>query len=304
MDGKVNILLCVYNGSRYLDDQLQSIDSQTLRPHRITIRDDGSSDNSLFQVERWASSRPQVSVLHGPRLGPMQNFFTLLSREDNSSDYFAFCDQDDVWLPDKLERAVKMVRQHAVSEPVMYCSRVEFVGEDLRHLGYSNVPKHLTFANALVENIAVGCTIVLNRQARDLIAKSLPSIPVPHDWWCYLVISALGKVYYDEQPSMKYRQHPGNVTGGTSVLLELLRRRLVRFSRSPASLRFLSDKAEEFNRGFGELLPPDKKRILDRFLMIRGNLWTRLSYNLNMDVMRQTWIDTAILRTLIVIGRA
>lgn len=303
ISGAVNVLLGVHNGARFLSEQLQSLDVQTLPPRRIIMRDDASTDNSFLQISEWASSRPHVTILRGPRLGAIQNFFALLSAEDDQCDYFAFCDQDDVWLPHKLDWAVAAIRVYPANEPVMYCSRVEFVDERLRHLGYSSVPKQPSFANALVQNIATGCTVVLNRTARDLICSRLPRVTVMHDWWCYLVVSAFGSVHYDQRSSIKYRQHGRNVTGGTSAPIELFKRRVDRFLKRPRHSKLLTDQADEFNRCFGALLPAQQKILLDRFLTIRGNLWSRVSYNIRMDVWRQTWLDTAILRMMIVIGR-
>jgi glycosyltransferase involved in cell wall biosynthesis len=300
---RVNILLGIYNGSRFLSGQLQSIDAQTLPPHRITIRDEGSTDDSVLQVQRWATKRPNVSILSGPRLGVLGNFFTLLASEDNDSDCFAFCDQDDIWLPDKLLCAVQELRKYGDTVPVMYCSRVEYVDENLRHLGYSSIPREPNFANALVENIATGCTVVLNRSARNLISQALPRMALMHDWWSYLVVSAFGRVCYDQRPNIKYRQHAGNLIGATTAPMEAFKRRYNRFLERPPGSKLLTDQAGEFKRCFGKVLNPEYRFILERFLRLRGNLWTRISYNFKMDVWRQTWIDTTILRTMILIGR-
>lgn len=298
----VNVLLATYNGTRYLPEQLKSIETQTLPVARITVRDDGSTDGSDVLVQEWAGGRPNVRWLQGPRLGAVNSFFTLLDSCGDAYDYFAFADQDDVWLPDKIERAVFSLSRYDAEEPAMYCSRVEYVDESLGHLGYSQIPKKVDFANALVENIAVGCTVVLNRSARRLLRGRVPQKTIMHDWWCYLAVSALGKVVFDERPGVKYRQHGQNVVGGTSSRIELLRQGMARFVRgSPRVL--LSDQALEFRRCFGDSLTQQKREILDRFLTVRGNLWARLRYNATMDVRRQSWIDTATLRTMILMGR-
>lgn len=302
MEYRVNVLLPTYNGTRYLREQLQSIEAQALPVARITIRDDGSTDGSDVLVQEWAKGRSNVHLLQGPRLGAVNSFFTLLEGCGDECDYFAFADQDDVWLPDKVERAVVSLDRYGTEEPAMYCSRVEYVDESLGHIGYSQVPKKVDFANALVENVATGCTVVLNHSARSLLRRGFPQKTIMHDWWCYLVLSALGTVVFDELPSVKYRQHGGNVVGGTSSRIELFRRGIARFvSSSPRVL--LSDQALEFRRRFGDSLTQEKKRILDCFLTIRGNLWARLFYSATMDVRRQSWIDTATLRTMILMGR-
>jgi len=254
-------------------------------------------------VQEWAEGCSNVRLLQGPRLGAANSFFTLLDSCGDECDYFAFADQDDVWLPDKIERAVFSLGRHGTEEPAMYCSRVEYVDERLGHIRYSRIPKRVDFANALVENIAIGCTVVLNGSARSLLRRRVPQKTLMHDWWCYLVVSALGKVVFDERPGIKYRQHAGNVVGGTSSRIELFRRGMTRFVRSSQSSRLLSDQAIEFRRCFGDSLTQQQRRILDHFLMVRGNLWARLCYNATMDVWRQSWIDTATLRTMILLGR-
>ncbi len=304
MGRRVNILLPTYNGSRYLDALLESLALQTHPDVVISIRDDGSKDETRSLLSAWAVGRQNVRLRFGENIGAMPSFFDLLENGSALAEYFAFCDQDDVWLPDKVERAVSALSRCRSDEPAMYCSRVEYVNERLEHLGYSRVPRRPSFPNALVENITTGCTTVLNRRARDLICGRLPRKALPHDWWCYLVVSAIGKVIYDERPSIRYRQHATNLTGGTPSLWELSRRRLIRLINQVRGKRFLSDQAVEFLRCFGDLLDPQNKKVLDRFLCVRGSLRERVFYNAFMDVWRQSWSDTMILRLLILMGRA
>jgi glycosyltransferase involved in cell wall biosynthesis len=300
---RVNVLLATYNGAKYLHEQLQSIESQTLPAFRVTIRDDGSVDGTLSQLEEWAAGRPIVRLLRGPRLGVTKNFFALLASSDEDSDFFSFADQDDVWLPDKIENAVSSLSRHSADKPLLYCSRLEYVDEELSHLGYSRIPRRISFANALVQNVATGCTMMLNRRARDMICKSLPEKALLHDWWCYLTVSAFGTAIFDERPAIKYRQHMNNRVGATVSRLELFNRRLEKFFRQESTGRQLVDQAAEFKRCFGDLIGAREKETLERFLSVRGGLWRRASYTATMDVRRQSWIDTAILRTMILIGR-
>jgi hypothetical protein len=118
-----------------------------------------------------------------------------------------------------------------------------------------------------------------------------------------LVISALGKIFYDERPGIKYRQHANNVTGAATTQWELFRRRFVRFLQHKRGDRLLSGQAVEFQQSFGDLLNTRDKKTLERFLSVRGSFGRRVSYNAVMDVWRQTWPDTMILRALILMGR-
>jgi glycosyltransferase involved in cell wall biosynthesis len=281
MSDRVHLLLATYNGVQYLDEQLRSIESQSLPVARVTIRDDGSSDGTQSFLQEWAKGKSRVRFLQGPRLGVTNNFFALLKDSEEDCNYFAFCDQDDVWLPDKIERAVSVLRKYSPQEPVLYCSRVEYVNEKLGHLGYSRIPNRIAFSNALVENIATGCTVVVNGAARALICKNLPvQSALLHDWWSYLTVAALGRVVYDEVPSIKYRQHDTNHEGGTSSSRELFKRRMVRFFRRVGNQQLLSDQAVEFKRCFGELLNIRDRGILERFLSVRSGLWTRAAYKI------------------------
>lgn len=304
MSARVNVLLATFNGARFLREQLQSISAQTLPVSRVTVRDDGSTDDTVRLVQEWASGRPGVALLQGAQLGVTKNFLTLLASPDENSDYFAFCDQDDVWLPHKIENAVGALEECGCDVPAMYFSRIELVDERLQHLGYSRAPRRTGFGNALVENIAIGCSMLLNRRARDLICERLPEKAVMHDWWCYVVVSAFGRVVYDDRPGVRYRQHAGNVLGGASWAIEHFRRRLSRFLTLPRGARLLGEQAEEFLGCFGEALRPQYRTMLERFLCTRGNIWARVSYGAAMDVWRQTWVDTALLRAMILLGRA
>lgn len=304
MIGKVHILLPTYNGQRFLAELLASISAQTYSNIYFSIRDDGSSDGTCSVLSEWAAGRSNVSLHRGENLGVTNSFFYLLRNAAPECEYYAFCDQDDVWLPDKVERAARTLESCDLNTPAIYCSRVEYVDENLRHLGFSRIPKRIGFANALVENVAPGCTMVMNRKARTLICERLPQMTAPYDWWCYLVISALGKVFYDDEPNIKYRQHAMNVTGAASNRLELFRRRFNRFLQPSSGARLLSNQAVEFQRCFADLVSPRDKNVLERFLSVRGGLRDRISYSAIMDVWRQSWLDTMVLRALILVGRA
>jgi glycosyltransferase involved in cell wall biosynthesis len=299
----VHISLSTYNGMRFLSDQMDSIFAQSHPPVTITIRDDGSTDGTYQKLRQYETSYPNVRVIRGENLGAAASFLDLLARASSECDYFAFADQDDIWLPCKLENAVSQLAECDPAQPLMYCSRVEYVDEQLRHLGYKAIPRRIGFGNALVQNIAVGCTVVLNREAKKLIAQKSPSRLIMHDWWCYLVVSALGRVIYDERPSLKYRQHPRNAIGDATNIGQSLLRRVERLLNYKNSACTIIEQALEFRSCFGELLNDRDSSILERFLSIRGNIWSRIAYCSQVNVWRQSRIEDAILRTLILVGR-
>jgi hypothetical protein len=185
----------------------------------------------------------------------------------------------------------------------MYCSAVTLVDEKLHPIGYSRHPKRsLSFQNALVENIATGCTIVMNRALRELLLLGTPENAGMHDSWTYLVASAFGKVVYDDQPSIAYRQHSGNLIGAPSGSMARWIRRIRRFIHG-GGFPGRTWQAEDFRKIYGTLLPPEKRAILNRFLDDRRTFGGRLRYAVSGEVYRQSRVDDAILRLLVILNR-
>jgi glycosyltransferase involved in cell wall biosynthesis len=225
----------------------------------------------------------------------VQSFAALLARAD--ADFVAFCDQDDVWLPDKVSRAV--ARLERASGPALYCARLAIVDERLEPRGLSPVPQRgLSFANALVESQAAGCTIVLNRAARALL-REFPAEVVSHDWWAYLVVSAFGETLYDERPAILFRKHSGQAFGIGTGTLDTWRMKLGQ-ARRPGALK----QVRAFRGEFGTRLGGEERRILERFLGAQEGLGSRLRYAVRPDVYRQSTRDQWLLRAKLVLGRA
>lgn len=154
----VEVLLSTYNGEKYLPDQLESVRRQSYRDVWVTVRDDGSTDGTSELLDRLLSGRPYTRLVMGAHAGAAQSFMSLLRGVNSDVSYAAFCDQDDVWLPDKLDIGVSRI-QH-LNGPAMYCSAVILVTEDLAEVKvHRRCVRGPSFENALAENIATGCTI-------------------------------------------------------------------------------------------------------------------------------------------------
>ncbi|MEL7151537.1 MAG: glycosyltransferase family 2 protein [Pseudomonadota bacterium] len=218
----VAILLAHYNGGDMLAEQLQSLSAQTHQDWSLIISDDGSSDGWLDTATAFAKANPKrrVWLRHGPRRGYVQNFLSLVATAGPTVPYAAFCDQDDVWCPEKLEAALTVLRRLPPEKPAVYCGRTTVVDCDL-------VPLHLSplftrspsFRNALVQSIAGGNTMVLNRAAIDLLQDTMRHADgvISHDWWVYqIVCGAGGTLIYDTEPHVLYRQHQNNLIGSNS----------------------------------------------------------------------------------------
>ena len=291
----VAVLLCTYDGEEYLAGQLNSIALQTHRRWKVWVSDDGSRDRTgaiLQQYEKqWGSGL--FSVLKGPGSGYVANFMSLLCNSRIVADTYAYADQDDHWETDKLARAVAWLETIPGDTPALYMSRTRLIDRDDNDLGLAPLftAKPPSFANAIVQNIGGGNTMVMNNAARTLVmANSKDVAIVSHDWWTYLMVSgAGGRVFYDPYPGVRYRQHGGNLIGSNDRLpARLWRARQVlggRFKRwGEINAQGLARVREQLTR--------ENRRIFDDFSTARtGFLPLRLLALKRSGVHRQGFID-------------
>lgn len=216
--GTVAILLCTYQGERYLEEQLDSFARQTYQDWIVYVSDDGSRDTTLSilnsYIAKWGNDR--LVIYPGPKKGFAANFMSLVYNKNINAAFYAFSDQDDIWENDKLERAVTYLKNINSNTPALYCSRTRLVDANNNELGFTQgISKPPCFKNALVQNIAGGNTMVFNDAARNLLQKINDSIKIPlHDWWVYLMVTGCGgEVMYDTYPGLRYRQHGRNQIG-------------------------------------------------------------------------------------------
>ena len=225
----VAILLCTFNGSRFLNEQLESIKQQTHKQWKVYISDDGSSDETLDILMRFKeSSLPgQVQIFHGPRKGFGKNFMSLIYNPKVSGDYYAFSDQDDIWHADKLERSLAALSNSPTHTPALYCTRTHLINTTGESIGLSPLfRKTPSFQNAIVQSIAGANTMTINEPARELLRTAEENNQVvAHDWLAYIIISGCnGHVIYDPLPSIDYRQHEANLIGANSGIIDKLKR--------------------------------------------------------------------------------
>lgn len=217
----VAILMCSYNGERFLAEQIDSFERQTHRNWSLVVSDDGSQDGTLevlqVYMDSWGQER--LKIVQGAQRGFVKNFLSLTCRTDIDAEFFAWADQDDIWSEDKLHAALAWLQTIPKHIPALYCGRTKLIGESGTPIGFS--PRFCLspcFANALVQNIGGGNTMVFNQAARDLLQEAGDNLDIPsHDWWAYQLISgAGGAIHYDPEPRVLYRQHDGNLVGSNS----------------------------------------------------------------------------------------
>jgi glycosyltransferase involved in cell wall biosynthesis len=224
----VTILLCTLNGEHFLAEQLASLERQTFKNWKLIASDDGSTDRtkSILLAFQKSFEPGRVEIIDGPRRGAPANFLFQACAENLVSEYYAFCDQDDVWEADKLRRAINVLEQTGPHIPALYGSRTRLIDEDGDEIGFSQLFRKPEFRSALVQSIAGANTMVFNQKARELLVFCGADMDVPsHDWWLYQVTSACGgEVHHDAYPSVRYRQHAQNVIGSNMGWTARMRR--------------------------------------------------------------------------------
>jgi glycosyltransferase involved in cell wall biosynthesis len=266
----IAVLLATKNGANHLEEQLRSYVAQTFENWSLHVSDDGSSDDTIDVIKRFASASGRVRTLcEGPHLGHAQNFLSLAQNSSIVADYFAFSDQDDIWYPDKLQRALRSLAGISSTTPALYCSRTEIIDEHKKPLGLSPLfHKRPSFQNALVQNIGGGNTMVFNRTARSMLAAAPPDIElIAHDWWTYQMVTGVGGITrYDPWPSVKYRQHEHNLVG-SNVGMRQRTLRLRAFAKGRV-VTWNDTNIEALNK-MRHLLTPSSVATLDQFAQAR-----------------------------------
>jgi glycosyltransferase involved in cell wall biosynthesis len=287
---RVAILMCTKDGAAFIDDQLKSIADQTHENWMLIVSDDGSNDETVAKLERFAEAHRQKTMIkNGPGRGVCANFLSLANDPIIEADYFAFSDQDDIWNQEKLRRALAWLATVPADVPGLYCGRTELMTIDERTYGLSPLfTRPPAFENALVQSLGGGNTIIFNRAAKRILEQVSTTDVVLHDWWVYQLVSAVGgMVHYDPQPMVKYRQHPDNLIGSNmSWYARLVRLRMMLHGRFRD---WNKTNITALRRLPAHLLQPKNREVLALFAKARcAPLPKRLYYLRQSGVYRQT----------------
>jgi glycosyltransferase involved in cell wall biosynthesis len=295
---EIDILMATFNGSRFIEEQLDSLFCQAFQNFRLIVRDDGSSDSTLEIVEKYRSRHPnRVIVRKNPsRLGPCRNFSLLA--EESTAPYFAFSDQDDIWRVDKLElelAAAKSIEaKHGIPTAVLVFSDMELVGDDNQLLAHSVWkmkrvnPHRARLGSMLVQNLVTGCTVLGNR------SLLLHGLPIPeeafmHDFWLGLVAAAFGKLAPLDATTVRYRQHENNAMGaGSGLRMADACKRLRGDPSFKQGIERSRRQAERFSERYSSQLSREQKEVLQA--------WSK-SQNLPAGIRHWTLYRNGLLRT-------
>jgi hypothetical protein len=286
IEGRVAILLATYNGQKYLDELMRSLLSQTYNDFVVLVRDDNSSDRTSEMLEHWSAAQPDKVRIMSDDLGNLRstgNFARLMELCDTP--YFAFCDQDDVWLPNKIELMINAIRhleeQVGEATPILVHSDLKVVDGNLEQIAPSffnyshiNPGKGERLDHMVINNIVQGCASMGNRALLEL-GRPMPEGASYHDWWVALLAASCGVLHTIAEPTILWRQHGRNQSGAghqqrRSTLWDarhiLQQPRLLK-ARMASAMLFLQSQASELLSIAGDKMPRRNQEFLRAFCL-------------------------------------
>jgi len=286
MNKMVTILMATYNGERYLREQIESVLQQTYRDWELIIQDDCSSDGTVMIALKYVKQNPdkiKFMKREFPSGSAKNNFFSMLKLA--KSEYVMTCDQDDVWLPTKVEVSMnemhKLEAEQGSNRPLLVHTDLKVVDDNLSVIAESMFKRQDLdnrrdkLNNILVQNIVTGCTTVVNRALLDMVYES-PKEAMMHDWWFALIACSFGKIGFVDQSTVLYRQHESNEVGAIDA--RSLRYNLKRLFETKQSMRVVQntyDQARAFLQIYGDVLKPQLSELVREYSSIPsyGNIW-------------------------------
>ena len=295
---KVCVLMSTYNGEKYLKEQLDSILNQNSIIVDILIRDDGSTDKTLNILDEYNKKYNNIRYYTGENLKSAKSFLDLLFTV-GEYDYYSFSDQDDVWDRDKLLVAVSKLKEGYN----LYGCKKKIVNSNLEPLNKEDeIPSSLKLGNVILRCRISGCTMVFNRELRNYLLKCSPKIISMHDSWVLKVAVSTGKVFYDENEYILYRQHDNNVVGARKNFLGQLKRRLLNLKKRREQSFVRISMAKELYSNYNNYLSNKASRNLYYFTNYKEHFIYRIKLFVNNFIQGDNLIDTFIIKILILLG--
>lgn len=296
---KVLVLLSTYNGEKYLREQIDSIFLQEEVEVYCLVRDDGSNDGTISLLNDLKKIYSRLEFIVGKNLGWKKSFKKLILDADYEVDYYAFADQDDVWLKNKLSRAIKILEKNK-NEPALYYSDVYVTNERLEIIEIKkNLSPPLKKESSISMCYGQGCTMVFNSKLRELLLKKPSNSLISHEHWVATVAIYLGKVYHDKYCSMYYRQHLDNIFGSRKKNKFVLLKEWLKNNKN-------YDEAlcyEEIYYGYSKILSEEEKRTLNAFIQRKKNFISRIRILKNFSIKRYSFLGTIFFKINILFGK-
>lgn len=270
MPKRIVVLMSTYNGEKYLKTQIDSILNQRNVDVELWVRDDGSHDKTADILEEY-SKKHELVYFRGENRKPARSFMELVKMAPKA-DFYAFADQDDYWLPDKLSRAVDCLMTLDQTKPLLYYGFVTLVDKKLNILKNHSI-NYCIFSRieqAVISSNATGCTMVFNEKLKREISLFTPNYQIMHDEWIHKVcLSIGGELFYDSKSFIYYRQHENNAIGANSNIYKVWKNRIIRVLKSD---RKRSRGIQELLNGYKDKMPIHNREICE---MISDYTWNK-----------------------------
>lgn len=298
---KICVLLSTYNGEKYVKKQIDSILSQSGNfSIQILVRDDGSSDDTVNILKSYSN---KINAIYGKNVGWMKSFSILLfaSKMCQDVDYFAFADQDDIWFPNKIHSALKLLETYQNDRPLLYGSQVIEVDENLKEINHKKYIPNYEFSglNVMFYSFALGCTMVFNKFARDIFIQSKKNMRcVGHDWLLATLCAYTGTLIYDSNAYIYHIRHKNNCSGNLS-LENAIKSKIKQFKNNKIGYSVY----EEIYNGYMDYLPNEDKKIIDDFMIYKKNIAAKLRLVFNPRVKKISFKGTMILKLSILLNK-
>ena len=275
----VRILLATYNGSKYIQEMINSILAQDYTNWQMILSDDGSKDETAEILEGYAQKYPD-QIIHyrsGMRFGNAQNHFMHLIKVFGDAPYIMFCDQDDVWHSDKISKTMEKMEQIEISgKPAMVHTDLRVVDGQLNLMdpSFMHFSKlrgdQLKLNRLLVQNVVTGCTMMINRALVELAVSRIPEEGIlMHDWWLALLASAVGTTGYVEEATIDYRQHGNNVVGAKNIRSFSYMKNKLKDTEIALAMKKTYQQAEKFAECFADVLSEENRELVTRYSKLK-----------------------------------
>ncbi len=296
---QVNVLISTYNGAKYIQEQIDSILKQTYSNIKIYVRDDGSSDETLAILKKNQEElgRERFVVIAGGNLGFGKSFMQILEIAEDG-DYWAFCDQDDVWLEHKIADAVKWLEANQSQEPRMYHSAFQNTDEQLNpQEAYLPPAYEYNFIRSITDCLHMGFSEVINAGLRDMMLQGDQSVLTTHDHWAELLVMEFGEVYFDEKIGSYHRRLDSSISGGG------MKNRIKWLKGALKGDSDILPSARECYRLFGDKMQEKDYKVLSWFVYDRYSLKKAVCKACYPKRWRPSLSSELVMRFLMIIGK-
>lgn len=306
-DYKIGVLLSAYNGEKYITQQVQSIMKQNNASNiTLLIRNDGSTDHTSQILNGLKEKYSNLIVMEGKNIGLIASFFKLLETavKEYDFDYYSFSDQDDYWLEDKLERAVKFLQANNQDIPILYGCRSKVVDENLKPTGFSTQAQlqDITFYNTAIQNIVIGHNQVLNKKMAQVLIDHKPDFKqlYSQDLWVTNVAAVMGKILFDNTAHTFYRMHGKNELGYGKSKIDRIKGHLKRLHKNES--KKMAYQLNYFTKLFKNYLTLEEKQEITLFFNSQKSFQKRISYIRKTKLYRQGKQENILFKILYSIG--